>query len=246
MRKHLLKLALAANLVVAVSLPQLRAQQQADPTGATLPIAEGRARITVPGNNGSAFVELDSWVYPAMLRLAALGFVRSEFSDMRPWTRIECTIMLREAAGILDVDSTGSSSEAQRLYTMLKEEFQDEFNSLDGDGNPLSWQLESLYSKLTGITGQPLNDSYHFGQTIINNDGRRYQEGFNSYAGYSAHATAGPVVIYSRGEYQHAPTARGYTLPARQAIAAPIEIRCNHPRPSTQPTSFACLIPTLP
>src|SRR6266568_1089682 len=43
-----------------------------------------------PANQGSAYVPLDSWIYPALDRLAALGVIDSGFGGMRPWTRSEC------------------------------------------------------------------------------------------------------------------------------------------------------------
>ncbi len=43
-----------------------------------------------PKNMGSPFVPLDSWVYPALDRLAALGYVSTSYEGMKPWTRIEC------------------------------------------------------------------------------------------------------------------------------------------------------------
>jgi hypothetical protein len=59
-----------------------------------------------------------------------------------------------------------------------------------------------------------------YGQTIINNYGRPYQEGFNTYDGYSAYAEAGAFAIYSRGEFQHAPSGPAYPLAVRQVIAS--------------------------
>jgi hypothetical protein len=41
----------------------------------------------------------------------------------------------------------------------------------------------------------------------LNDYGRPYQEGFNSVVGTSGWTTAGPFVIYARGEYQSAPSA---------------------------------------
>src|SRR5690348_4024691 len=38
----------------------------------------------------SIYVPLDSWVYAAFDRLAALGYASSAYSGMRPWTRGEC------------------------------------------------------------------------------------------------------------------------------------------------------------
>jgi Capsule assembly protein Wzi len=72
---------------------------------------------------------------------------------------------------------------------------------------------------MTGISGPPLHDGYHFGQTIINDYGRPYGEGFNNITGASAHAVAGLFSFYLRGEYQHAPAIPGYSIATQQAIA---------------------------
>ena len=168
---------------------------------------------------GSPYVELDSWIYPVLDRMAALGYMHFEFSDMRPWTRIECARMTQEAGKALDVDLS-VPPEAQLLYEALRKEFQRELDTLSGTQTGPSIRLESLYTGVTEISGLPLNDSYHFGQTIINNYGRPYQEGFNGYDGLSGYAVAGRFAIYMRGEFQHAPSAPAYPLSAREAIAA--------------------------
>jgi hypothetical protein len=168
---------------------------------------------------GSPYLQLDSWIYPALERLAALGYIDFQFSDMRPWTRLECARMVREAGQGLRIDP-GASSEAQRFYATLQKEFQPELDTLANGGLQRIIRLESFYARLTAISGQPLNDSYHFGQTIINNYGRPYQRGFNSYDGFSAYAVAGRFTIYSRGEFQHAPSAPANPLSVRQTIAA--------------------------
>src|SRR5207245_618660 len=41
-------------------------------------------------NQGSPYVPLDSWVYPALDRLTAMGLIDSAFEGMKPWTRNEC------------------------------------------------------------------------------------------------------------------------------------------------------------
>lgn len=51
-----------------------------------------------PANIGSPYVPLNSWAYPALERLAALGYVQAAFLGMRPWTRLECARLLDEAA----------------------------------------------------------------------------------------------------------------------------------------------------
>jgi len=166
---------------------------------------------------GSPFVELDSWIYPAIIRLAALGYIHSEFLGMRPWTRIECAQLVAEAGDAIRVDAS-VPDEADQLYAALAGEFHSELESSDG-GGALSLHVESLYAGTTQITGPALHDSYHFGQTIINDYGRPYEEGFNTYDGFSDYATAGRYTLYVRGEYQHAPSAPAYSLAARQLIA---------------------------
>ena len=59
--------------------------------------------------------------------------------------------------------------------------------------------------------GEPLTDGNHFGQTLINDFGRPYQEGFNSVDGFSAWTTTGRWVGYVHAEYQHAPSAPAWT-----------------------------------
>ena len=54
-----------------------------------------------PANQGSPYVPLDSWVYPSLDRLAAMGLIDSGFVGMRPWTRNECVRLLDEAGGHL-------------------------------------------------------------------------------------------------------------------------------------------------
>jgi membrane-associated phospholipid phosphatase len=168
-----------------------------------------------PASAGSRYVELDSWVYPAIERLAALGYIHAGFLGMRPWTRIECARLIQEASDAIGGEGP-APIEIERLYATLQKEFRPETDSL---GGKYSAQVESLYAGVTGISGKPLNDSYHFGQTIINNFGRPYQEGFNSDDGFSAYAVAGRFVIYTREEFQHAPSAPAYSLAMRQAIA---------------------------
>lgn len=211
-----------ACFALGISVAPARGQDAPNQTPSQSAVSDGGSRdhkSTRPKPTGSPYVELDSWVYPTLTRLAALGYIYSEFLDMRPWTRLECARLVQEAGRALE-NNPARSSEANRLYLALHNEFQRELNVLDGHGSERDLRLESLYSQVTGISGQPLNDSYHFGETIINNYGRPYQEGFNSYDGFSGYGVAGGFAIYSREEFHHAPSAAPYPLSARQAIAA--------------------------
>lgn len=153
---------------------------------------------------GSPYVPLDSWIYPAMERLAALGYIRSSVLGLRPWTRLECFRLISEAGERL-ADSD-EPDEVRDLYESLSREFTSESGLADGDGNVRA-QVESVYVRTMDISGTPLTDNDHFGQTVLNDFGRPYQSGLNSIAGTSAWTTAGPFVLYARGEYQYAPSA---------------------------------------
>jgi hypothetical protein len=164
-------------------------------------------------------VPLDSWVYPAMTRLAAVGYVNSAFAGQRPWTRLQCAQMLQDAADELPSDTDSSVTPAMQLYNSLVSEFQPEIDRLDGSPN-VGLSLDSVYAGVTAISGAPLRDSYHFGQTLVNDYGRPYAEGVNTYDGFIAHAETGPFSFIVQGEFQHAPGTPAYPLSALQAIAA--------------------------
>jgi membrane-associated phospholipid phosphatase len=170
-------------------------------------------------NSGSPYIPLDSWIYPEIDRLIALGYIHSAFQDVRPMTRLACAMLVEEAGESLE-EAKPVRGDADRVYAALAQEFPHEFSVLAGEGGRQSIHLESLYSSVTAIHGQPLNDSYHFGQTIIDNFGRPYQEGFNSDDGFSGYGVTGRYTVYARGEFQYAPSAAAYSLATREAIAA--------------------------
>jgi hypothetical protein len=168
-----------------------------------------------PSNMGSPYVPMDSWVYSAFDRLAAMGYVNSGMFGMRPWTRLECARLLNESENHRVEDS--NSSEATKTYVQLSKEFAGEMREMSDGENKVA-KVESVYTSVTGISGQPLTDAFHFGQTIINDYGRPYQEGLSSDDGFSAWATEGHLVVYVRAEYEHAPSAPALSESARQFI----------------------------
>jgi hypothetical protein len=168
-----------------------------------------------PSNMGSPYVPMDSWIYSAFDRLAAMGYVNSDMYGMRPWTRLECTRLLNEAENRNVEDS--SSSEAVRMYVQLLKEFAGELREMSAGENRVA-KVESIYARVTGISGQPLTDGYHFGATIVNDYGRPYQEGLSSADGFSTWTTVGHLVAYARGEYEHSPSAPPLTQGARDFI----------------------------
>jgi hypothetical protein len=176
--------------------------------------SEGRRN---PANMGSPYVPVDSWVYPIFDRLAALGYVQTAYAGLRPWTRMECARLLEEVGERVRYgDEPGGG--AEKLYGALMTEFSDETRRLDGGAN-LGAAVDSIYTRMTGISGTPLRDGYHFGQTVVNDYGRPYREGFNAVSGVTAHAVAGPLSFSFQGEYQHAPAIASDPVSVLQATA---------------------------
>lgn len=172
--------------------------------------------VRTAADMASSAVPLDSWVYPAFDRLVALGYASSAFADMRPWTRMECARLVREAGD--EIDAEQDHSESAKLYRALLHEFAPEVAQQD-KGKNREAKIESAYVRATGIAGPALNQSYYFGQSIVNDYGRPYQEGFNAISGIAARASVGAVAIYLRAEYQHAPSAPGLPTSALNAIS---------------------------
>jgi membrane-associated phospholipid phosphatase len=170
------------------------------------PQEDGRTRL------GSVFVPLDSWIYPELKRLSAMGYIRTQFLGLQPWTREECLRQIQEAEYYAQDSSTPAWISG--TIELLKSE-------LSQDGQHFySAGIDSVYSRYQNISGVPLRDSYHFGQTIWNDFGRPYDQGNNIVTGASGSAVAGRFFFYARGEYQHAPGRGPLTQAQSNLIAA--------------------------
>ncbi len=165
---------------------------------------------------GSPYVPLDSWVYGAFDRLAALGFAPTGFMGLRPWTRMECARLVQDATDRLGGDES-TQKEARRIEQALRAEFALEEARLGGGAN-FNLRLDSVYTRVTGISGTPVRDGFHFAQTLTNDYGRPYGEGMNNVTGFTSSATAGQLAFYVNGEYQSAPAAPRFTPAAQTAI----------------------------
>ena len=169
----------------------------------------------------SPYIPVDSWVYPAILRLYGLGYIDTVYLGMRPWTRTSVEHMLEETnSRIQDAQDYADSatSEAQSIYKAIEHELHPDMQGPCGalKGNA---RLESIYTIARGISGTPLDDSFHLGQTVINDYGRPYENGFNNYTGASGYASAGRFLVYVRGEFQGAGSATGYSTALAQVLA---------------------------
>lgn len=169
-----------------------------------------------PGYMGTTYVPLDSWVYPALDRLEALGYVPEYVQAIKPIARLEAarlTLQAQESVGYPEVHN-----ESARVVGELRKEFAVELANLEGAPN-IGTQLESAYARAMEITGMPLRDSFHFAQTIYDDYGRPYGQGFNSIVGASMRSEAGPLAFYFRGEFQHSASIAPYSPSTAQAIA---------------------------
>ena len=176
-------------------------------------------------NMASTYVPIESWIYPAIERLAMAGYIETAFAGLRPWTRMESARLVAEAQE-QQVDQQNDLVSDERvgeqmnsLIKDLADEFAVEIRQRDGECNRQA-AIDSVYSRSTAIAGTPLTDGYHFAQTLVNDYGRPYGSGANLYSGISGRAAFGSFASYARVELQR--TAPGVVTPssADAAIAA--------------------------
>lgn len=156
---------------------------------------------------GSAYIPMDSWVYPAMTRLYSMGFLDSAFLSLRPWTRRSALHAIQKSQ--YDIMNS-RNEEAEEILAKLLRELEDEIPSGNIDRG-LVYGIQSTYTRLMGIGGPVLRDSFHLGQTITNDYGRPYDHGFNNITGFSTLNELGRFSLYIRGEYQHSASGPGYS-----------------------------------
>jgi hypothetical protein len=211
-----------AGFILMTAIP-IAAEQPAAPEGSGQSERDSSRSVAVceASTLGSPYIPVDSWVYPAVLRLYSLGYVDHVYLGMRPWTRASLSHVLEDIdAQIEDANAYGVSTagEAQDIYAVLIR-----FLHYDAGMQCLTHQsnyhIESVYSVVRGISGTPLRDSFHLGSTIINDYGRPYENGFNNYSGASGYAAAGRFTLYVRGEFQGAPSAAGYSQTLAQTLS---------------------------
>src|ERR1700733_4245037 len=81
--------------------------------------------------SGPIYVPLDSWVYPALSRLAALGYLPDAENLVKPWTCAECLILVNEAVDIasrhsVKVMNGATNEQVKSLIASLQLEFREE------------------------------------------------------------------------------------------------------------------------
>src|SRR6201998_138761 len=187
----------------------------------TVPDSGRPSPVCEPATLDSPYIPVDSWVYPAIWRLYGLGYIDTVFLGLRPWTRASVEHMLEEAsARIQDAQdySDSTTNEAQEIYEALDRELHPD---MQGPCRAFKGKtrIESIYSTSRFISGTPLDDSFHLGQTVINDYGRPYENGVNNYTGVSGYSSAGRFLLYARAEFQGAQSAAGYSTALAQTLS---------------------------
>jgi hypothetical protein len=188
--------------------PALSSEEAPAPPYPAMPAYAPQPAAYVVSQFSSTFIPVDSWMYPALLRLYSLGYIDTAFLGLRPWTRLSVEHMLALSADRIASEEP-PDSEARQIYEALRLELEpdEEIGPNKHQGHA---EFESAYTRPLGIIGQPLRDSFHAGSTIINDYGRPYAQGFNNITGFSGRAAQGRFSFFVRGEYQHAPAYTGY------------------------------------
>ena len=151
-----------------------------------------------------------------MVRLYELGYADSIFLGLRPWTRRSVLHALHKSQTAI---MQGRNEEAKAILATLLEELRNE-DTPSLHPRTLLYGTQSAYTRLMAISGTPLRDSFHLGETISNDYGRPYEHGFNMIAGLSTIAEAGRFSLDIRAEYQHAPAALGYSTGLATQLSA--------------------------
>ncbi|MBT8341322.1 MAG: capsule assembly Wzi family protein [Desulfatitalea sp.] len=195
----------------------------------------------------SATVDLDSWIYAALDKLAGLGYIDSGISGNRPYTRMQVARQIVEAAHTIkhsDSAAHGSRSTPQlpapivdELLSRLEKEFDFELAQRQGRSSgyvkPLrDLRLDYVYRDGPAST-MPLYRPTEQFSLNYNNDGIEYAEGTNLQLRFDAEARLGgflllsarPIVLFNNSKDSQAEDLTIDTLAATAALGlGPIEI----------------------
>jgi hypothetical protein len=195
------------------------------------------------GIAGSVYVSMDSWIYPAFARLEALGYADSAFLGLRPWTRLSCLHILQRTQTKIETapDSPGNR-EAREIFKSLVAEFANDASLayVPGQAN-LHAEADRTYTRQQYMSGDPINNSYQLGQTLLNDYGRPYEGGYSTYNGFQARAEYARLSLDVRGEYQHAPGAAAYPESVYQFFSTVDDTPLQPATPVPQANNFRLL-----
>ena len=99
--------------LLAFAQPAMAQKSAHGNTATPLAVADGVDYDCNSEAQGSPYIPVDSWIYPAVMRLYSLGYVDTPFLNMRPWTRASVSNMLQDAGDMLaDEDKSPQEDEA--------------------------------------------------------------------------------------------------------------------------------------
>lgn len=224
-----------------LAVPATPVTLETKPAEQPAPSADDTYKSIDDDRNGSTLVPMDSWVYPALERLATMGLIPTQQVGIRPWTRQECRRQVREAEdslhGFGSMDNaveTAVQSEAESMLPELE-------HYLREPETQSKVVLESVYARYGSIMGPALNDSFHIGQTWWNDYGRPLGRGGSLIAGYALRATSGRYFFYSRQEMQTTPG-----LPAVSQTLADYYDHIDNFNFGSRPPNFNLASPAIP
>jgi hypothetical protein len=99
----------------------------------------------------SSYIPLDSWMYPAVMRLYGMGYVDTVFLGLRPWTRLSVAHMLDQSAN--DITSS-NNDEAIETYSALEKELAPDMRAPRNQKFGRAG-LDSVYERIMGVSGSP-------------------------------------------------------------------------------------------
>jgi Capsule assembly protein Wzi len=186
---------------VPMSVPPSAVETPITPRGTDKPADP----VPLRESRSSTYIPADSWMYPALQRLQALGYLETGFLGLRPWTRLSVVHMLQTSSDEIKAGKGAANDEAREIFVAMETELFRDDSEYNAHAEP-----DTVYTRFEGIAHTPLRDSYHLGQTVYNDYGRPYEAGVNNVSGASGRAESGRFSLYVRGEYQGAPSALGY------------------------------------
>jgi hypothetical protein len=189
---------------------------------------------------GTTYLPLDHWAYPVLERALANGALPQQFLGQRPWTRTSVANMLVERRR--HPERFTQDDESLVSIQSLEKEFAAEIAALSG-GRARSAEVENIYTRVTGISGTPLRDSYHVGQTISNDFGRPYGSGTSNITGATVRGTYDVFGFEGQAEYQYSPGLPSYTQ-AQSAKLAALDLVPNPILPDNSSQNNAALMDT--
>ncbi len=165
---------------------------------------------------GTTYLPLDHWAYPVIERAIAKGALPQQFVGQRPWTRTSIALLIVERR--TNPERFAQDDESVILVHSLEKEYAPETGELQGDRVKTA-EIENVYTRVTGISGTPLRDSYNLGQTIVNDYGRPYGTGLSNVTGATVKGTSCVFGFEGQAEYQHSQGITPYTSSQIAALA---------------------------